>query len=311
VTPSPIALFAYNRPDLLAETVKIFDKFTPTLLFLISDGPKNNLEDINKVAQVRSILSALSSRFTTIQIFRNSNLGCKQNIVSGISEVFQQVDSCIFLEDDTLPSLSFFPYCDQLLERYRDDPTVATVSGTKFFTEYQCRNKNESYFFSRYPQLWGWATWKWKWEKYYDPNLSTWPSIKKQKRIVKTMPFREEIVWREYWEEVYTNKIDTWDRQLGFAFFENKLLSAIPRVNLVRNIGFGHVDATHTTKRSWQGNLKTGTLNFPLGHPKLVRPEIGFDKLLSNHFAPNLSTRAKNKFSRIRSNILQRHSFTR
>ena len=214
------------------------------------------------------------------------------------------MESCIFLEDDTIPDLTFFPFCAELLHKFWNNPQIATISGTKFFTGYKSSNTQESYFFSRYPQLWGWATWKWKWGKYYDPDLSDWDSVKTRRRIVKSIPYREEIVWRGYWDEVYKNKIDTWDRQLGFSFFRNNLLSVIPSTNLVSNIGFGHPDATHTLKESWQGNLKSRTLQFPLKHPISVSPERNFDKLLSNHFAPTLRTRLRNKLGRTRNFLI-------
>ena len=108
--------------------------------------------------------------------YADANLGCKRRVSTGVSWVFEQAEEAILLEDDCLPHPSFFRYCEELLERYRDDDRVMHISGDNLRFG---RRGEASYFFSRYPHVWGWASWRRAW-RHYDPDLREWTMAARQ-----------------------------------------------------------------------------------------------------------------------------------
>src|SRR5205823_12199605 len=102
----------------------------------------------------------------------------------------------------------------------------------------------ESYYFSRYPTIWGWATWARAWDR-CDLRMSRWPGLKEQGWLNS---LSDDPVFVAYWSHVLQSAyegMDTWDYAFLLACWVNGGLTAVPAVNLVSNIGF-RPDATHT-----------------------------------------------------------------
>ena len=183
---------------------------------------------------------------------------------------FSQTDRAIILEDDCLAHPSFFPYCDELLERYHDDERIMQIAGSNFHRG-QVRGAY-SYFFSRFKICWGWATWRRAW-RHMDMSVRLWPEL-------RNTPWLLDIAgdprlaqhWSEKLDLAHLNagNIDYWDYQWMFATWAHNGLCIKPEVNMISNIGFGK-DATHTT---WTGNkwanLPFSKMFFPLLHPPFV-----------------------------------------
>ncbi|HEY4500329.1 MAG TPA: glycosyltransferase family 2 protein, partial [Candidatus Paceibacterota bacterium] len=168
---------------------------------------------------------------------------------------------------------SFFPFCVEMLRTYREDERVMIISGPNFGTS---RDIGRSYFFSKYPKLWGWATWKRVWEK-YDVNMSSW-LLETNKKTIK------RAVGNSYWKEkkwlydqLFSGKKDTWDYQLEYVALLHNGLTVVPGVNLIQNIGFGS-DATHTSKENPEMSIDRRSLKFPLFHPDRVELNKKYDK---------------------------------
>jgi hypothetical protein len=197
-----------------------------------------------------------------------------------ITWFFEQVEEGIILEDDCVPHPDFFPYCATLLERYRHDTRVWSITG---------RNDQKgrwigagSYYFSRYPHCWGWASWRHRWA-YYDSSISLWHKAQEQSLLDNIFEDQEEIKLRTniYNSLSFEGLPDTWDYQWSFCCFINSGLTATPNRNVVANIGFG-LDATHTTHSSSHAIDPKGLPN--IIHPDFVVRDVTADRFMFTSF---------------------------
>ena len=197
--------------------------------------------------------------------FADVNLGCRRRVSSGLDWVFAKVPEAIILEDDCLPAPSFFPFCEALLDRYRDDHRVMHISGTNFLKGR--RATGPGYYFSKYPMIWGWASWRRAW-RYYDVEINSWP---RSKSLILSLcdDRRERKLWGEISDLVYNGALDIWSHQWSYACWAQSGLSIVPNSNLVSNIGFG-AEATHTL----DGNSPLGGMpvkdTWEIRHPPLL-----------------------------------------
>jgi hypothetical protein len=266
-----VAFFVWIRPE---ETKKVFEeikKIQPDKLYLISDGPRNS-EDKKLNNEVKKIVEDIDWTCDVKKNYSETNMGCKKRISSGIDWVFETEERAIILEDDCLPSQSFFYFCDELLEKYKNDHEITMISGNNFQQKNQKFTCDVDYYYSRIGNIWGWATWKRSWQK-YDVDIKKWPEIKNSKILKKIFPnYSITEYWTHLLDEIYKNKAPktgTWDAQ----WFLTTLLSGIaiiPAKNLVSNIGFGNRSTHGGQKGNKLENLPKYDLNFPLKHPEKV-----------------------------------------
>ena len=174
---TPVALIIFNRPHHTARVFAEIAKARPEHLFLIADGPRpDRPEDVQRCAAVRDIVARVDWPCQVERNFAERNLGCGRRPGSGISWVFQQVDEAIILEDDCVPDPTFFQFCEDLLEKYREDKRVMNIGGTNW--QWPSPRSHHSYFFSIFNITgWGWATWRRAWQ-YYDPAVRLWPAFR-------------------------------------------------------------------------------------------------------------------------------------
>ena len=185
--------------------------------------------------------------------------------------------------------------------KYKDDNRISQVSGNNFlnFRKYKRRN-NESYFFSKFTSSWGWATWKNKWNGYYDENIKIWPKVKKEKWL-KDILINENAIsfWTKYLDRRFKMKDDDWDKPWTLINFVNNRLSIFPCKNLISNIGDDNF-AIHKNPKKWD-SLKLEDLSFPLKHPKIICQDYDVDNFLTKEGfnLPRLSERITNKLKKI------------
>jgi len=166
-----------------------------------------------------------------------------------------------------------------LLEKYRDDERIAMISGDNF--QFGRKRTGYSYYFSRYPHIWGWATWRRAW-KNYDVAMQLWPEIRDGRWLKDLLgDIKSEWYWRYIFEKVYSGKIDTWDYQWTFSCWIQNALTVIPNVNLVSNIGFG-MNAEHTKVKNRYAEMKTEPVSSPLSHPEYVLHDSKADSIVQN-----------------------------
>lgn len=280
---SPVLFLVFNRPDTTERVFEAIRKARPPRLYVAADGPRASRPDESERCDaVRRIATAVDWPCEVHTLFRTENLGCKRGVSSGIAWFFQQEPEGIVLEDDCVPDPSFFSYCDELLERYRDDPRVMCVSGDNFVSSVW--KPAESYYFSKFVHVWGWASWRRAWNL-YDVEIRDWHMQDKAALLERWMPGERaaQALWRDQFDRVAGGQIDTWDYQWVYACWRHGGLSALPAVNLISNIGFG-VDATHTVSpESRLAGLPVESLQGPLRHPAQVQVSSFADAWTSLH----------------------------
>lgn len=296
----PVLLIIFNRPH---TTKLIFDavkKVRPKSLYICADGPRPTVaSDLHKCNDARAIIDYIDWDCELKTLFQDNNLGCKKAVSAGIDWFFKNVEEGIILEDDCLPEVSFFAFCEELLRKYRFDERVMQICGSNFIKDY--RRSEYSYYYSLFGPIWGWASWRRAWI-HYDVNMKLWPEIKKDGVLNDICLNKDEVQFRyELYEKLYKGEIDTWDYQWGFAKMINSGLSITPNVNLISNIGFGD-DATHTSlpSSSHFANMQTKPIVFPLIHPKfMVRDKVSDLKYLTGFALQGKPSHYSNIFSRL------------
>jgi hypothetical protein len=280
---TPVALFIFNRPEPTRQVFAAIRQARPTRLLLVADGPRPQRPgEAAWCAAARAVVAAVDWPCEVLTNFSVHNLGCRKRISSGLDWVFNTVEEAIILEDDCLPHPDFFPFCAELLARYRNDDRVMHVGGDNF--QYGQRHGEASYYFSRYPHIWGWATWRRAW-RHYDVDMARWPTTRA--RVLADITHRgERRFWDQAWSQVAEGRIDTWDYQWAFACAERGGLAVNPNVNLVTNVGFGAL-ATHTVESNPGANLPVEPLVWPLIHPEtILRATIADDRTRRIFFTP-------------------------
>ena len=267
---SPVLFLVFNRPEPTARVFEVIRAAQPPRLYVAADGARaNRMGEAERCEQTRRVATAVDWPCEVHTLFRDHNLGCKQAVSRAIDWYFEHEPQGIILEDDCVADPSFFEYCDELLERYRDDERVALISGDNF--QFGRTHGDASYYFSRYVHIWGWASWRRTWA-HYDRDAGAWPGFRDSGGLRKVLGARSPEIrhWQKVFSAVHAGKIDTWDYQLNLAMWANGMVSILPQKNLVSNIGFG-VDATHTHSVSKFADMPTAALQFPLRHPSDVQ----------------------------------------
>ena len=281
---TPVALIIFNRADTTRMVLDVLREIKVRDLFVIADGPRDdNQEDQALCMEARAVIDEIDWPCKVNRHFHDKNLGCGHNPASGIDWVFSQVDECIILEDDCIPHLSFFPYCQEMLERYMNDTRIMMVSGNNHLL-----NKAQipdSYFFSINTQTHGWATWKRAWEK-YDFYMTDWPVVGTFEWLNNFLNHERyakgwlKILTSTYYEANNNPKCSIWDFQWTYACWKNHALNIIPSVNLVSNAGYGE-NATHQMPLDHPlANLPQNEMKFPLTHPVVILPNYDADLVL-------------------------------
>jgi hypothetical protein len=234
-------------------------------LYVVADGPKD-LSDKLQTDKTRKTLESLIDWPCEVKKnYAESNLGLKKRFASGINWVFKHTDRAIFIEDDCIPDPTFFRYCDELLEEYKNDARVFSVAGNNF--QFGKNPVKSSYYFSKYPHVWGWATWKRSWDK-YDSEISDWKSHRSTNWLADaTGGYIISKFWKYIFDRLAADKINTWDYQLTYASFKVSGLNIIPSVNLVSNVGYGEY-STNIKKKNKTIAVPASSMKFPLVHPK-------------------------------------------
>jgi len=267
-----VVLIIFNRPDTTKTIFEAIRQAKPPKLFVIADGPRtNHPSDIEKCAAARAVIDGVDWECEVLTNYSDINLGCKIRVSSGLDWVFNTVDEAIILEDDCLPDLSFFRFCDELLCEYRFNEQIMHISGTNLTP---IINFESSFLFSRLVPIWGWATWGRAW-KNYDIEMKLWSEYKLTTNL-EYFKSQKSNVFKVFEDHCHDLNLDAWGARWAFSCIVNNGLSIIPKNNLVQNIGFRE-DATHTKGESKLSFIPVKGLEFPLIKPLGVNPDSFFD----------------------------------
>ena len=264
---APVLFVIFNRPDTTERVFSAIRQYQPDTLYVAADGPREDRENEAQLcAATRAIVKEVDWDCEVKTFFKDKNVGCGIGVSSAITWFFEHEEYGIILEDDCLPDSSFFPYCEELLLRYKDDTSVFQISGTNLQNG-QKRGAG-SYYFSHFSGIWGWATWRRAWatftfdlgdvdEMFISGKLDHVFQSKAEKSYWFTMLKNESL------KEVY----DTWDYQWLFNEWKNKGMGIAPNLNLISNIGFDNTSTHVFLKDTLRDPQVNGSIEFPLIHP--------------------------------------------
>lgn len=265
---TPVLLITFNRPEHTKRVLEAILAAQPKDLYIFQDGAREgNESDAQKCAEVRQVIGELTegAGLELHKNFSEANLGCGPGPATAISWFFGQVEQGIVMEDDCLPHPDFFGYCEELLERYKDDEKVLFVNSTLYDDRWRCE---ASYDFSRYMVTGAWAGWK-RTFRGFDLDLKTLDANAFRKHVLRLTNNRAEANW---WfslvKEIQRDesKKSYWDYQMQIHLFCNSALTVHPRHNLVSNIGFDEA-GTHTLNNHDHRGDRPVFPILPLTHP--------------------------------------------
>lgn len=278
---TPILFVIYRRPEATAEVFAAIRRAKPRRLFVAADGPRS-ADETDACARTRDVIQHVDWDCDLSLDFAEANLGLTSRMSSALGWFFESVDGGIVLEDDCLPSDRFFAFASELLDKYRDDSRVVHISGESY---QPAPRGDRSYLFSKYPLIWGWASWRRAW-RHFDLSLSTWPAFSRQPESDALFDSKDE---RDYWHGVFQRIHDgrlprAWDYAWHYACMTQGL-SIHPAANLIANIGYGPA-ATHTTSELGPLALSRrsfGELSQEIRHPAWIVRDREADQHVFEH----------------------------
>jgi hypothetical protein len=276
-TVVPVVLLAFNRP---AHTARVWESIRaarPRQLLVAVDGPRSDVaSDPANCQAVRVLVGQVDWPCELVLRFSAENRGCRHGPAEAISWAFERVDQAIILEDDCVPHPTFYRFCAELLDRHRTTAELMGIGGHRW--EGPDLPDADSYYFSRYSNTWGWATWADRWRA-FDLEMRAWPDLRKSDWLANLL--KDEIAicyWQQRFDAMVSG-LDAWDYAWLFAIWKSSGLWIRPNLNLVQNIGFG-ADATHTYDPHHPAGRTAAAMPFPLRHPEMISIQPANEALL-------------------------------
>jgi hypothetical protein len=294
---TPVVFIVFNRPAHTRASFARIAEARPSRLLVIADGPRANKPGEFEVCEeVRRAATAVDWPCQVDVNFSTENMGCRNRIISGLNWAFERVEEAIILEDDVLPDPTFFPFCEQMLRHYRGDNRISMIAGFNPVQDFL--DTDYSYVFSQLTHIWGWATWRESWAR-YDEHLKDWQEVKRTGLLREIFDTPAAVA---YWTSIFDamhggTGANTWDYQWMYTNLMQNTLSIVPRVNMVKNIGFDG-DATHTVNVGEGYKLTSRSIEFPLVHPPTLVPLRSMDRRdfeILNYRVPTLLHRIVRK----------------
>ncbi|MFY0727854.1 glycosyltransferase family 2 protein [Pseudomonas sp. NFX15] len=284
----PVVLFLFKRIDKPLEIIKQISKIAPAKLYLLSDGGRDEEERLQVSRCREAIEKAITWDCEVVRKYEDNNIGVYSNIAGGARWVFQRESCAIFLEDDNLPEVTFFRFCEDVLARYKEDSRVLWVCGTNYLKNYTPAD-GSSYVFTKNMMPCGWASWGDKFNKFYDGELDLWQDEYIRERI------KDEYLYKKlYYQDRYNldyeldakqsrGRFYSWDYQMSFSMRVHNVYAIVPKYNQIKNIGVDS-DSTHggnslndVMVERFCG-LDTMEMQFPLKHPDALLIDKVFEE---------------------------------
>ena len=282
---SPVLLIGFNRPDNMSQVFAQIRKAKPDVLYIAVDGPRESKEgEEKKCEECRSFAKQVDWPCEVHTLFREKNVGCALGVSGAISWAFENEDRLIILEDDCVPDISFFSFCDNMLEMYKDDTRVWQVCGRSYHPNSSFFDKSD-YIFSHYAHIWGWATWKRCWA-HFDLYMKDFPEYIKQGGAYNVFQSQELAKYANRFNERVYNNIEyvsshTWDYQWSYTKEKNGALGIVPRFNLIKNIG---TESGAHANGAYVDTLPFSSMPNEIRHPLFVIDYSDYDEYHSrNH----------------------------
>ena len=274
---SSVLLIIFNRPDTTKRVFEEIKKAKPKKLYIAADGPRlERNDDINKCSQAREIVNDVDWNCVVNTLYSDRNLGCKVAVSRAINWFFSNEEEGIILEDDCLPSQSFFSFCDDQLAKFRDDKRIFLISG--YNKQNTWKEKEADYFFSNYGGIWGWASWRRAW-MHNDLEMNDLEEFIKQNKLKHLLGSKQGKIREKQMRAAKAgHNMNTWDFQWGYSRHVNSGMACVPSRSLIENIGFGS-DATHTSINTSSIKVKRHELITPLKENRYIIADKDYDNL--------------------------------
>lgn len=276
----PVLILFFNRSEQLAEVFEQVKIARPSKLFLYQDGPRNE-KDIPGIMACREIVGQIDWECQVHRLYQEKNYGCDPSNYMSQKWAFSIVDRCIVLEDDDIPSLSFFPFCKELLDKYEDDQRISMITGINY--DEITPDMPYDYFFATTFSINGWATWRRvinQWDEHYS-FLEDSFNLQQLEDYIKERKYQREFVefcryhkaiGKAYYETIF-----------HAAIFFNSGLSIVPSKNMINNMGATegsvHLGCSNDLLPSAYRRVFTmqrHELEFPLKHPRYVIENVAY-----------------------------------
>ncbi len=288
----PVKINIWIRPDCQKRQFEVLKKAKPSILFIQSDGGRNENEKKCILENRELIDNGIDWNCTVYRMYNDENRGLYETGMAMRRLIWSKVDRCIFLEDDLLPTVEYFQFCAELLEKYKDDERIECICGFNHLGMYDCGSAD--YFFSRQGSIWGTASWRRVAEK--DSNFSYADDeyimrLLKQRTKHNRM-MRSRIIAYSKSKE-YEGHIPGTEFFYEFNMYGQNRLQIIPKINMISNIGCTenseHADKIEMLPKGIRRifNSETFRLSFPLKHPDFVIPDIEYEKKRNRIMAYN------------------------
>lgn len=302
--PIPVALILFKRSEGPKRILEVIAKVQPAKIYLLSDEGRDEKEkEIVKKCR-EEVEEAITWPCEVIKYYAEKNRGVFENIGLGAKFVFEHEEQAIFLEDDNLPALSFFQYCQELLEKYKDEEKILWICGTNYLEMYE-NPHHDSYMFTQHLLPCGWASWRDKFMKYYDFyfKTATRKSLKSLRKSYQNKAlYKQQLqsVKREIQRYEKEGRFASWDYQIMYSLRHYGLYGISPCYNQIMNIG---VDGMTTHGKDGQPadqtmtdrfcNVPCHNLSFPLVHPEEIKVDPIYEQKITHIILYPLKTRIR------------------
>ena len=266
----PVLLLGFNRPEKMSQLITALSINKPDLILMSVDGPREqNSIDAGLVRQTQETAALITWPATVVTRFRNENLGLRSAVVDAVTWATSEYGKVIVIEDDCIPGPDFVPFSTNMLERFKNEPSIGHINGYNLVASENLLSPGSQIRLTRYPESYAWATWERAWEK-YDNDL-TWASQCTLQELQKiTHSYVGALRWRINFADAKSERIQTWAYRWLASMWRNNLSIIAPSANLVRYDG--HEDGTHTRRKARWTELPITKQGFNDQHESLNSP---------------------------------------
>lgn len=296
----PVLCIFFARPEQFAQVFERVRSVKPKTLLLWQDGPRaNRPDDVENIKKCREIAESVDWDCTVYKNYHDENMGCDPSTHLSHKWAFSIVDKCIILEDDIIPSKTFFYFCKELLDKYENDTRIDRICGQTLYGGIP--DTRYSYFFGRSGSSWGWATWK----RTADAWQSDYEFLKDDYYL--------DLGRRRFGNKRYDTSVKIakrraaegtpyWEHIVGFQTTLNSGLVIYPTVNMIENVGTS-ANATHAPDNiaelpkdiQTMFTTRAEDIEFPLKHPPYIIEDYHYFDNMMRFIQPSFARKVRRK----------------
>lgn len=286
---TPVLYMVFNRPEITQESFNAIREAKPKKLYVAVDAPRvNRKDDEENQAKVIQIVKNVDWDCNVKYLIHEKNLGCSRAGIAAWNWLFSQEDRMIFVEDDGVPSVSFFYYCQELLEDYKDNDKIAYIGGVN----YGMKRGEASYFFTRQcAATYAMGTWKRVYDL-YEYDMASYPEYRNKKSFKEAFSNKKSYYGHLLMFDSYADSLkkgiqqNTYDVQMLYLVHKYDKYSIYPNTNMVSNIGLAggannNVDVNSAFYKAYHNRPRFELIE--LKHPAEISINKEFDAEMAEY----------------------------